>query len=85
MTSWEACRRVLYLGEKQGNENKPPGSSSSSTLEKKKKKMTMNHNARCHLLHLRKKPRDIISIHFSAAKESQINVDYCGYTMGCLQ
>jgi hypothetical protein len=27
----------------------------------------------------------VLSLHFSAAEESQINVDCCGYIAGCLQ
>ncbi len=45
----------------------------------------MSQEARHHLLHLKKKPRNILSLHFSRAKESQINADCYGYTMGCMQ
>jgi hypothetical protein len=48
-----------YVWENKKVEDEPPGLSSSSTLEKNKKKMTMSQEARHHLLHLKKKPRDL--------------------------
>jgi hypothetical protein len=45
--------------EKKKDEDEPLSSLSSSTL--KKKKMTMSQEARRHLRHLRKKPRDFFS------------------------
>ncbi len=55
-------RSLLYLRKKkQTNEEEPLCSSSSSTPEKKNK-MTMSQEARHHLLHLRKKPRNLFSL-----------------------
>jgi hypothetical protein len=36
----------------------PPNSSSSSTFEEKNQEMMTNQEVHCHLLHLRKKPRN---------------------------
>jgi hypothetical protein len=38
--------------------NEPPSSSLSFAPKKKNQEMTMDLPVRCHLLHLRKKPRD---------------------------
>jgi hypothetical protein len=71
MTSREVHHQLLHLRKKPRNDDEPPGLLSSSTLEEKNQKTFVAFL--------------VLFLHFSTVEESQINVNCCGYIVGCLQ